>query len=68
MFSVEDFDGLTPPSHTNFKKAVFGVRFYNLPLACMGIETGFKIGSSVGVVEEVDVPYDGVGWGEFLNF
>jgi len=40
---------------------------YNLPLACMGKVTGEKIGSYVGLVEELDV-YDGdTGWGEYLR-
>jgi hypothetical protein len=34
---------------------------FNLPLACMGKEAGFQIGSSIGKVEEVDVAEDGVG-------
>ncbi|GLT62548.1 hypothetical protein SLA2020_351780 [Shorea laevis] len=33
----------------------------------MSSEIGFKIGSSVGVVEEVDVVEEGVDWGEFLR-
>jgi hypothetical protein len=33
----------------------------NLPLACMGIEIGFKIGASVGEEEDVDVPDGEVG-------
>lgn len=40
---------------------------YNLPLACMSKETRKKIGSSVGVVEEVDVHDDEPGWGEYLK-
>jgi hypothetical protein len=32
----------------------------------MGREVGFKIGSSVGEVEEVDTDRNGIGWGEFL--
>ena len=39
----------------------------NLPLACMGREVEFKLGASVGKVEEVDTNKDGVRWGEFLR-
>lgn len=67
LFSVKDFNGLTPPTQMVFEKAAFWVRMYNLPLACMGTDIGFKIGSSVGKVEDVDVTYDGVGWGEYLR-
>jgi hypothetical protein len=38
-----------------------------LPLACMGKEIGIKIGSSVGLVEEIDIFDDEVGWGEYLR-
>lgn len=32
----------------------------------MGKDTRYQIGSIVGLVEEVDVNKDGVGWGEYL--
>jgi hypothetical protein len=51
----------TAPSAIPFRKAFFWVRMKNLPLACMGREVGFKIGSSVGEVEEVDADMDGIG-------
>jgi hypothetical protein len=40
---------------------------YNLPLACMGRNTGQKIGATVGVVEEVDVLEKEASWGEYLR-
>lgn len=45
----------------------FWVRMYNLLLTCIGKDIGYQIGSSVGVVEEVETAKDGVGWGEFLR-
>lgn len=45
----------------SFEKAAFWVRMYNLSLAYMGIDMGFKISSSMGEVEDVDVTNDGVG-------
>lgn len=51
---ITDFDGFTPPSQMEFEKAAFWVRMYNLPLACMGQTIGHQIGSTVGVVEEVE--------------
>jgi hypothetical protein len=33
----------------------------------MGREVGHKIGASVGVVEEIDMDGDGVGWDEYLR-
>jgi hypothetical protein len=39
----------------------------NLPLACIGRETGRVIGALVGEVEAVDTDGKGVGWGESLR-
>ena len=49
-----------------FDKVAFWVRMYN-PLACIGHNIGHKIGSSVRMVEEVDVDEDEVGSGEYLT-
>jgi hypothetical protein len=67
LVSMVDYDGVMPLAQVEFDKAAFWVRMFDLPLACMGKEVGFSIGSSVGKVEEVDVADDGVGWGEFLR-
>jgi hypothetical protein len=65
--ALADFDGLTPPEELNFDYASFWIRMYNLPLACMGKSIGEKIGSFVGLVEEVDVQEEAAGWGEYLR-
>ncbi|XP_059451002.1 uncharacterized protein LOC132181786 [Corylus avellana] len=67
VFSVADFDGVTPLEQIDFVKVAFWVRMYKLPLACMGAEVGKQIGSTVGLVEEVDTDEDGIGWGKFLR-
>ncbi|XP_059460346.1 uncharacterized protein LOC132189616 [Corylus avellana] len=67
LFSVAEYDGVTPPSEMNFDTAAFWVRMYKLPLSCMGREMGFKLGAIIGVVEDVDTDDDGIGWGEFLR-
>jgi hypothetical protein len=67
LFSVADFDGLTPPQQMVFNEESFWVRLYNMLLACMGREMGVKLGSSARTVEEVDMNKDGIGWGEFLR-
>lgn len=64
---MEDFDGLTPPKEIEFEKVAFWVHMFNLPLACMGTKVGFHIGASMGVVDEVDMDEEGVGWGEYLR-
>jgi hypothetical protein len=40
---------------------------HNTPLACMNLNIGHQIGSSMGHVEEVDVDDGGMGWGESLR-
>jgi hypothetical protein len=67
LLSLLDFDGLTPIEDLEFEKAAFWVRMYRLPLACMGRDVGFQVGSTVGEVEDIDVLDDGVGWGEYLR-
>jgi hypothetical protein len=67
LLSMVEYDGVTPLAQVEFDKVAFWVWMSNLPLACMSRELGVSIGSSVGVVEEVDVDDDGVGWGEFLR-
>ena len=67
LFSVEDFDGLSSPTEIAFEQAMLWVRMLNLPLACMGKEVGFQIGSTLGIVKEVDMDEEGVGWGKFLR-
>lgn len=67
LFLVEDFNGRTSPTKIAFDKAYFWVRMTHLPLACMGRDLGFKIGSSVGKVEEVNTDKNGIGWGEYLR-
>lgn len=46
LFSLKEFDGITPPLEIPFEKAAFWVRMFNLP--CMGQAVGFQIGSTMG--------------------
>jgi hypothetical protein len=43
------------------------VQVYDMPLTCMNREVGHMIGATIGLVEEVDVTGDGVGWGRCLR-
>jgi hypothetical protein len=61
LFVVEDFEGLIAPNRMDFENSAFWVCMYNLPLACMGREMGFKLGSSMCMVEGMDTNEDGVG-------
>jgi hypothetical protein len=61
LFLIEDFDGCTSPADLSFDKAAFWIRMKNLPLACIGRETGRMLGSSVGTVVAIDIDANGVG-------
>lgn len=67
MFSIEDFIGAIAPAKMDFEKAVFWVRMFNVPLACMSETMEVQIGNLVGIVEEVQTEEDGIGWGEYLR-
>jgi hypothetical protein len=67
LFLVEDFTGQSSPTEISFDRASFWVRMLRLPLVCMEREVGKKIGATVGIVEEVDMDANGVGWGEYLR-
>jgi hypothetical protein len=60
LFSVEKFDGITPPAGIEFVKVTFWIWMFNLPLACMRKEVDSQIGSTVGLVEEVDTDEEGI--------
>lgn len=67
LFAMDEFDGITPPNKLDFEHAAFWVRMFNLPLACISQTVGSQIGSSMGMVEEVDMDEEGLGWGEYLR-
>ncbi|XP_035543563.1 uncharacterized protein LOC118347656 [Juglans regia] len=67
MFVMKAFDGYTPLNKMSFDDVVLWVQFHNLPLFGMSRECGERLGSSLGVVEEVEVDGDDVGWSRFLR-
>ena len=67
LFSIEDYDGITPLDSMDFENVVFWVQMFYLPLACMSKAVEQQLGSTVGEVEEVDTNDDGMGWSEFLR-
>lgn len=42
------------------------MQIHNLPLAAMSQEVGLQVGRRLGVVHEVDVDREGLGWGRCL--
>jgi hypothetical protein len=67
LFLVEDFNGKVPPSQMKFETVPMWVRMYDLPLACMGKEMGYRLGAKIGEVIDVDTDENGVGWGKYLR-
>jgi hypothetical protein len=67
LFIIEDFDGQSSLSNFTFDKAAFWVRMLDMPLACMGQETGIMLGATVGIVEVVDTDGRGVGRENFYG-
>jgi hypothetical protein len=67
LFMVKDFDGWIAPLNLNFDRVSFWIRMLELPLARMGRQVGLRLGSSMGIVEEIDTDKEGIGWGEFLR-
>jgi hypothetical protein len=64
---LKEIDENVPLSQMDFSHALFWVQVHDMPLLCMNREIGFRIGESMGKVEEVDVTGDGVGWGRCLR-
>jgi hypothetical protein len=51
----------------NFTYSLLWVQVHNMPIICMNHEVGHRIGAILGMVEEVDVTGDGVGWERSLR-
>lgn len=64
---LNEFDGTTPPPHMKFDHSPIWVQVHDMPLLCMTKRVGEKIGESMGVLEDVDVAGEGVGWGRCLR-
>lgn len=57
---LKDFDGSIPSSKWDFKTSPFRIQIQDMPLICMTKAIGGKIGSSLGILEEVDIEGEGV--------
>ena len=51
----------------SFNSLPFWVQLHNVPLGMMSKENAEGIGSTIGKVEELDVPVSGQGYGRFLR-
>ena len=53
---IQDFEGELTPKEIDIRWAPFWIQIYNLPFKCRMKETGWAIGSSLGLVMDVNVP------------
>jgi hypothetical protein len=67
LLVLNEVDGRVPPSQMKFNQTPIWVQIHDMPLACMNKKVGYKIGSSMGEVEEVAVAEDDVGWERYLR-
>lgn len=52
---LKEVDENIPPTQMDFTHLLFLVQVHDMPLVCMNREVGYRIGATLGVVEEVDV-------------
>jgi len=64
---LKDVEESIPPVQMNFSKSPFWIQVHDIPLICMNREVRYKIGGTIGRVEEVDVIGEGLGWGRCLR-
>jgi hypothetical protein len=64
---LNEFDGSIPPSQLEFRYSPFWVQVHEMPLLCMNKNVGTKIGNSLGILEDIDVAGNGLGWGSYLR-
>ncbi|XP_042974617.1 uncharacterized protein LOC122306249 [Carya illinoinensis] len=66
LMVIQAFDGGMTIKDIPFSHEPFWVQIYNLPLIAMTHEVGIQVGRRIGVVHELDVDKEGLGWGKCL--
>lgn len=64
---IKSFDRFTQPQHLKFDMASFWIQLHQLSFAGMKKKCRELIGNTIGMVEEVDVNEDDIGWGQGLR-
>ncbi|GMY17896.1 hypothetical protein FCV25MIE_13135 [Fagus crenata] len=67
LLALKEFDGSIPATQVQFTHSWFWVQLHGIPLYYMTRETGEQVGGTIGMVKEVDVSENGVGWGNALR-
>jgi hypothetical protein len=68
VFVLKEVEDSIPPTQMDFTQSLFWVQVHNMPVICMNREVGHRIRATMGMVEEVDVTRDGVGWDAACSF
>lgn len=66
MFLLKLVDLNISPHAKELTTECFWVQLHRLPMGCINCKIGEQIGNLIGRVVMVDVPYDRIGWGQFL--
>lgn len=61
------FDGDQKVQGMQLTEASFWIQIHELPFKGMNEETATSVGNALGVLEEIDIPEDGIPWGEFMR-
>ncbi len=61
------FDGDQKVQGMQLTEASFWIQIHELPFKGMNEETATSVGNALGVLEEIDIPEDGITWGEFMR-
>lgn len=67
LIQIVRFESDMQPTFVKFTHSVFWICVYNLPFLSMVADVEENIGNDIGRVLEVDVPNNGIGWGQFLR-
>lgn len=64
---VKEFEGQQQGKTINMNEASLQIRFFDLPLMARNEYVGNLLGEALGRVEEVDIDYGDVEWGEYMQ-
>lgn len=67
LFSLKEFDALTPVFKMEFSKEAFWVHMHELPIGCMNEDMGEQMGKTIGAVKKCDIDKQGSGWRTTLH-
>lgn len=67
LILVKEFEGQQHVTTIDMNESSFWVRIFDLPLIACNAYVGNLVGEALGGVEEVDIEYGEVEWGEYTR-